>query len=80
MQWYWIYARLANGKIGLFGPCQDYQAACNIAYAKCPDCDWEVIMLPTRDPTRAGQIIRARRLRDEYGTTLTDVMEPIRHK
>ncbi|MEO0250141.1 MAG: hypothetical protein ABIN58_11580 [candidate division WOR-3 bacterium] len=77
--WFWVYARLPDGKAGLYGPAADYQSAANIAYAKCPDCEWEIIELPTRDPSRAGQILRARRLQNE-GIYLSDVMKPMKRK
>lgn len=78
-EWFWVFARLSNGRVGLYGPCDDYQSASNLAYAKCPDCEWEIITLPTRDPTRAGQIIRARRLQHE-SISMRDVLRPMKRR
>lgn len=75
--YYWVVARLPTGRMALYGPAEDYQEASSLAYQKCPDCEWEIITMPTRDPRRAGQILRARRLQHD-GVYISDVMRPIK--
>jgi len=63
---YWYVTTTVNGRLYILGPYVDEEKALETAGTELGDTDFELVELPTRDRSKATQLMRARVLEETH--------------